>query len=181
MTTSNNPSNDTPIGETSFGAAEMLLRHSRRDIGEIKARAATKTTHLVLLTFATFGIYPILWLSRNLAAIDGPTNRKTADFNYLVWIAVCTGWGLALQTTGSEEWTGVGVLSTLAANVLLIIWAFKARAALQDYALNDFGFKLEMNRFYTLTLNIFYVNYCINELPEVYRREMVLRQKTSAH
>ena len=36
-----------------------------------------------------------------------------------------------------------------------------------------------MNGFYTFFLNIFYVNYCINDLPEEQRKQLILRGQTT--
>ncbi len=64
---------------------------------------------------------------------------------------------------------------TIALMVLYIVWAFKARAALQHYALTQFHFELKMNVFYTLAFSVYYINYCINALPEALAKHQLLR------
>jgi hypothetical protein len=67
----------------------------------------------------------------------------------------------------------------LTVSILEIVWAFKAKAALQEYVLNEFKIELRMNAFYTFGLTVFYINYCINDLPEVLRKNQILRGQTA--
>jgi hypothetical protein len=149
-------------------------------ITELKGAVNTKTLNLVLLAIATGGIYPILWLYRNTPVIESITKRKIAPDSFIIWIAVC--FGLSGMLGGAEE-SGALVIAGLlsvGAGVLSIIWAFKARVALQEYALNEHKIDLRMNAAYTLLLFVYYVNYCINDLPEVKRKQEVLGGKAAA-
>lgn len=67
----------------------------------------------------------------------------------------------------------------VAANALYIVWAFKAKNALSEYALSEHKIDLRMNAFYTFFLNVFYINYCINDLPEEQRKQQILRGQTT--
>lgn len=164
------------------------------DIAELRDKINTKTLNLVLLSIATGGIYLILWLSRNYPVIDALTKKKTADDTYIIWISVCTGVGMTvafflgflLTLAGVDIETSRGAalfneifdmftsVFQLAASVLLIIWAFRARTALQEYYLSEHKIDLKMNRFYTFVFNVYYINYCINDLPEAQRKQAIL-------
>ena len=63
---------------------------------------------------------------------------------------------------------------TIASWVLYIVWSFKAKAALQEYALNEHKIDLRMNAFYTFIFTIYYINYCVNDLPEAKRKQEIL-------
>lgn len=147
-------------------------------ITELKERVNTKTWNLVLLAVATAGLYPLLWLWQNHTIIDQVTQRQTANTTYLIWLAVCIGWGGALGNTGDNVLILIGSLLSLAGAVLYIVWAFRARAALQEYALNEHKIDLRMNGFYTFIFNVYYINYCINDLPEALRKQQILQGKT---
>lgn len=143
-------------------------------ITELKDAVNTKTINLVLLSIATGGIYPILWIYRNTPVISSITKRVVSDDVFIIWLAVCVGLGAALVGTGEEIMDIISGLLSFAGLVLYVVWAFKARTSIQEYALNEHRVDLRMNAFYTFFFNIYYINYCINDLPEAKRRQEVL-------
>lgn len=147
-------------------------------ITELKDKINTKTVNLVLLTFVTAGIYPILWLYTNYSVIDAITKKRTADNTFIIWIAVCVGLGGALAGSGEDFLDIISLLLTIASSVLYIVWAFKAKSALQEYALTEHKIDLRMNGFYTFLFNVYYINYCINDLPEALRKQQILTGNT---
>ncbi|ABN60159.1 conserved hypothetical protein [Shewanella baltica OS155] len=148
-------------------------------ITELKDKTNTKTLNLVLLTIATAGIYPILWLYSNYSVIDSITKKKTADNTFVIWIAVCAGLGGALAGNGESLLDIISLILTLASSVLYIVWAFKAKSALQEYALTEHKIDLRMNGFYTFFFTVYYINYCINDLPEAQRKQRILTGHTA--
>lgn len=78
--------------------------------------------------------------------------------DYPLWLAIVTGFGWLLIDVSyvvSDTETILDHIATLlsvASAVMLIVWAFKAKLALQAYALNEFKFELKMNPFYTFIL-----------------------------
>lgn len=143
-------------------------------ITDLKDQIETKSVDLILLTIATAGIYPILWLYNNYQVIDKITKTRTADNIFVIWIAVCVGLGGALSGTGEEVLGIIGGILSIASGILYIVWAFRARKALQEYALNEHKIDLRMNGFYTFLFNVYYINYCINDLPEAQRKQQIL-------
>lgn len=144
------------------------------NINELKDQINTKTMNLLLLTIATAGIYPIIWLFNNYKVIDKATTATTATDTFIIWIAVCVGLGGAFSGTGEEIMDVLSGILTLASTVLYIVWAFKAKKALQEYALNSHKIDFKMNVFYTFFFNIYYINYCINDLPEAQRKHNII-------
>src|SRR5699024_11560729 len=69
---------------------------------------------------------------------------------------------------------GIATLISLVWIILTIIWAFRARAALQQYALTQFRFELKMNPVWTFLFHIFYINYCINTMPESLAKHRII-------
>ncbi len=145
-----------------------------QEASELKDQIGTTTWHLVLMTLATAGIYPILWMWRHSSLIERTTGRSLGGDLMLIWIAVCIGWSSALVGTGEVALDIISSLFSLALAVLYIVWAFQARSALQQYALTTHGVDLRMNVFYTLLFTLYYVNYCINDLPEVKRKQAII-------
>jgi len=148
-------------------------------ITELKDRVNTKTGNFVLLTFATAGLYPLFWIWENSKNIDEVTNTKTIDNVFLIWLIACYGWSTVLYVEDFEELMLISSLFSLASGVLCVIWAFRVRRSLQEYALNEHNIFLQMNRFYTFFLNVYYLNYCINDLPEVLRKQQVFSDETT--
>lgn len=143
-------------------------------INELKDSLDTKTLNLVLLTIATGGIYPLLWIYKNTSVIEKIAGRSIASSSFTVWIAVCVGLGSALTGTGVVSIDIIAGLLTLSSWVLYIIWSFKATKAIQEYALNEHKIDLKINAFYTIIFTLYYVNYCINDLPEAKRKQNIL-------
>jgi hypothetical protein len=64
---------------------------------------------------------------RMLKWLDKITKARTADNNYIVWIATCSGLSGAFAGTGEEIMDVLSVILTIASGILYIIWAFRAK------------------------------------------------------
>lgn len=148
-------------------------------INELKDKINTKTWNLVLLSFATAGIYLLLWLYKNNKIISDTTKVRLVDDVYIIWIAVCVGLSSALANLGTVTLDFTSIVLSLAGGVLYVVWAFKAKTALTEYALNEHKIDLRMNAFYTFVFSLYYINYCINDLPEEQRKQQILRGQTA--
>ncbi|MCD9005419.1 hypothetical protein LDO31_04045 [Luteimonas sp. XNQY3] len=144
-------------------------------ITDLKDETDTRTLNLALLTFPTAGAYPLMWLWRNWRPFDRITGHRTASDLWVIWIAICLGMSATLWGDGSAQiQVFLGGALVLAGNVLYIIWAFRAKAALQDYAAREHGLDLRLNAFYAFLFNVYYINYCINDLPNALQRQEML-------
>ena len=83
--------------------------------------------------------------------------------SHLIWYSVAIAWASALSGTGYEAVDLVSAVLTLTSGILVWVWCFQARKALQQYAADEYGFKLKMNVIYTLLFSLYYINYCIND------------------
>lgn len=145
---------------------------------DLKNLINTKTLNLVLLTLASGGLYATFWLYRHTRNIEAVTKQSVAGDAYLNWLIACTGLTpLLLRVADSSHDGGVaivGLMFQMASIVLYVVWAFQARSALQNYALSVHRIDLRMNALYTLLLGAFYINHCIDDLPECERRQRIL-------
>ena len=163
----------------SITLSEISQRGSMSKITELKDAIDTKTLNLILLTIATAGIYPFLWMFKSQSTLESVTKRKITDSMFITWLAVCAGLGGSLSGTGDEIIEAISGLFTIGSWVLFTAWAFRAREALKEYALNEHNIDLKVNAFYTFVFTIFYINYCINDLPEAKRKKDLLSEQTS--
>lgn len=161
-------------------------------INDLSTRLNSKTLNFVLLSVVTCGIYPLLWLYRKQGIISETTGVSFTSDLYVLWMTICFGISrqFAMMGTTDPEMYGYdtvadmfamlsGVLS-IACAVMYIIWAFKARAALRQYALNTFRFDLKMNAFYTVIFSVYYINYCINDMQQALAKHQIIHGATAA-
>lgn len=179
-TTTGTPAvNTTPSGaSTKKVLTTPTLDRDQFNVAELKESINMTTLTFVMLSMVTIGLYPILWLTRHFDTINRVTKKKTIDMNYITWIAVCDGISLALSNSADSGIATISTCAYIASVVLLIVWSFKVKAALQNYALETFKIDLKMNPFYIIAFHAWYINYCINDLPEVLRKHQVLKDKS---
>ena len=132
---------------------------------------------MILLTLATAGLYPLLWIYRNNPVINETTETKTVDDSFILWLTACFGLSQVFMRVNYDVMVLLGIFLSLTANVLYVILAFKMKSALQEYALQKHRLDLRMNAFYTLLFSVFYINYCVNDLEEVERKQKILEQR----
>jgi len=157
----------------------------------LKEKLNISTLNLVLLSVATGGIYPLMWLYRHQDSIMEETGRPFSSRSLVIWMAVCFGLAAFLRPlfpvevdqygygydSSSETIAAIISLISFAGMVLFIVWSFKARAALQHYALTQFHFELKMNPAWTILFHVFYICYCINAMPEALAKHQIIHGK----
>ena len=156
------------------------------DISTLSQRLATPTLHFVLLSIVTFGVWPLLWLYKKQEIISETTGYPLYGNLFIIWLAVCFGVGrqmaamaspdLAGYDPTSDTLLGLSAVLSFACAVMYIVWAFKARTALRHYALTTFHFDLKMNAFYTVVFNVFYITWCINDMPQALAKHRIIHQ-----
>lgn len=144
----------------------------------LKDRLATSTWKLVLLTIATAGLYPILWLAQTTQLLREETKAQIVASWYPVWLIGVAGWVSALYSTHDSDLSGFAGGLSLGMAILYIVWAFKAKKALEEHAINQYRVDPKMNSLLTFFLNVFYINYCINDLPNEERKQKLLSNQS---
>lgn len=154
------------------------------NINKLKNKIDTKVMNFVLLSVVTGGIYPMMWLFLNQSKLTEEMKSEFGAKDYPLWLAIVTGFGWLLIDVSyavSDTETVLEHIATLlsvTSAVMLIVWAFKAKSALQAYALNEFKFELKMNPFYTFIFSIYYIVYCINDMEsELQKHNIIYRKK----
>lgn len=156
------------------------------DINTLKVKIDTKVTKFVLLSVVTGGIYPMMWLYLNQPKLTEHIHNDFVAKDYPLWLAIVTGFGWLLTDISysvSESETALDHIATLlsvVSTVMIIVWVFKAKIALQAYALNEFKFELKMNPFYTFIFSIYYIVYCINDMESELQKHNIIYSKKTA-
>lgn len=151
-----------------------------KNVNTLKDSINTKVLNFFLLSIATGGIYPMMWLYLNQKKLTEEMKSNFVANDYPLWLAVVTGFGWLLVDISyaiSDTETVLDHIATLlsvASAVMLIVWSFKAKTALQTYSLNEFKFELKMNPFYTFIFNIYYIVYCINDMESEFQKHKII-------
>ncbi len=154
-----------------------------QNINILKRVIDTKVMNFVLLSVVTCGIYPMMWLYMNQPKLAEEMKNEFVAKDYPLWLAIVTGLGWLLSDIGIELSENENIfdllsgLLSIASAVMIILWAFKAKSALQAYALNEFKFELKMNPFYTFIFNIYYIVYCINDMESELQKHNIIHSK----
>lgn len=77
----------------------------------------------------------------------------------------------------SDDIVGLSVLTSLAMGVMWIVFAFRAKATLERVVVHQWqitGYRL--NPVWTFFFSLFYIVYCLNDLPEAVRRASPIQQ-----
>jgi hypothetical protein len=117
-----------------------------------------------------------MWIYRNHSIISKTTKYDVFSDTYAILMAVCVG--LTSLSGVDENLDLLLTIPSLALFVFYLIFSFKCKKALQSYALNEYKIDLKMNVFYTILFNQFYINYCINDLPEAQKKYQILHSQT---
>lgn len=167
------PSHGQPAANGTKGSAEPSA---------LQQAVGLKTLHFVLLTLVTAGIYPIMWLYKNGRIIEQVTGEKIVSNAYVLWMAflaarVAVNTGVVPYAFSDDTATFstvaslfMWIASYIALGVMFIVWAFKAKRALEAYAARELGMQWQLNSAWTFILSLFYINYCINDLPAARQR-----------
>lgn len=154
-----------------------------KDINSLAVSIDTKIMNFILLTIVTGGIYPMMWLYLNQTKLTEKMNNNFVAKNYPIWLAIVIGLGwfltdLSHAVSNSETvLDNIANLLSAASVVMIIVWSFKAKSALQAYALNEFKFELKMNPFYTIVFGICYIVYCINNMDAELQKHNIIHNK----
>ncbi|GAD80806.1 DUF4234 domain-containing protein [Vibrio ezurae] len=138
----------------------------------LKSKVNTKTLTLVLLSVLTLGVYNAMWLFKNNSVIEDILEDKIFDYKIIIVLAAMIGWSSFLSS--ETDFSTLASLLSLLSGIVYIVWAFKAKKSIQKMMLNDHKIDYSMNSFYTFLFNIYYINFCINELEEEIEKSKVL-------
>jgi hypothetical protein len=111
---------------------------------------------LVLLNIVTLGIYPLIWLWQRRDAANTEVGAELISEAFLIVMMIMTALNIICTFAGYGGFFG------LAMGIGWVIYAFRARTILVDYAAKQFNVNLNMNAILTFFFTVFYITYCIN-------------------
>ncbi|MBV2131859.1 DUF4234 domain-containing protein [Pseudomonas sp. MAP12] len=138
---------------------------------DLKDAINQKTITQVFLGLASFGVYSLMWMYKYTPIIEKITKREISNEGFLISIAVAYGLGGFMADTQAY---GKAAILSVACLVASVVWAFNAKKALENYSLEVHKIDLKLNPIYTALFTLFYINYCINDLPEAERKKIIL-------
>jgi len=145
------------------------------NVSMLRKQVGIKTLNFLLLSIATYGIYNIMWLFKTNTVMESNLGRKVCNNIILYILAAFIGWSSLCAIDPSLVF--ISNFLRITSGVFYIIWAFKAKKAIQNTMLNDYKIDYKMNSFYTFIFNVYYINYCINDLEDEVNKENILSGK----
>ncbi|SBS36753.1 hypothetical protein MSP8887_03425 [Marinomonas spartinae] len=136
------------------------------DIDALKKDVNMKTWQLLLLTLVTVGIYNLVWIFTTTNKIQRHTGIKVVGQPFLLVMSVCFAWAGVFSESSYFLVALLSLAISLSLLTLYEVWAFKVRKALQEVALVEHQQVYKMNVIYTFLFTLYYINYCINDLPK---------------
>ncbi len=133
----------------------------------LKNTVNTSTGFLAIATLLTGGICIPMWQYKNTPVFEQIQGSRLFHPFYLIILAMFLSFYLISITSENEDTVVIAIFSLLAYTGMQIFWAFKIRSVLETYALQQLRVQLPMNSFYTFIFHVFYINYCLNDLPNV--------------
>ncbi|MFK0312019.1 DUF4234 domain-containing protein [Pseudomonas sp. NPDC090233] len=146
---------------------------------ELKSQVNRKTFHLILLEIVTCLLYQLIWMQKTNQQLREATGKAVSSETYIIWLCVCLGLAGAFANTGDPSVNALCGLLAIIRIVMNIVWAFKARRVLLDYAHSHQQPQFTMNPLYTLLFNTYHINYCINALGDLDARQSPYYQQTA--
>ncbi|MDH0353370.1 DUF4234 domain-containing protein [Morganella sp. GD04133] len=159
-----------------------------KDINTLKSITNQGTGRFVLLSMLTAGIYPVMWAWKNADAFNSELKEKTFESKIFIYLAIVMGLSLHMDvlsmmnnvyhdryTAGPDDiYTILSNVFSISVTVFWVVWSFKMKRALENYAEREFGITLYLNRTLTFLFQYFYINYCMNALEEDFSRGKML-------
>ena len=110
------------------------------------------TGTFLFLNFITLGLYGLLRVIKMTDIIESFSEQKICSRNFIIFLSVAYG----LSFLGLE----------IVYVAVLVYWSFLAKREIERYASQQMCIPYEMNSFYTVVFNMYYINYCLNDLQE---------------
>ena len=142
-----------------------------------------KTLYFVLLSIATFGIYPIIYMWRISPLLENHLKKKMPDTGLLY--AATVSYGLMILITilafasllsmiGEISFYDLEFFMTLnnltdflwlISIIIFITWSIKVQNLIREYVVEQ-KLNININQIYTIIFTTFYINYLVNQMIE---------------
>ncbi len=138
---------------------------------EFQKQFGDSTIRVVLLGMFTFGIYYFIWLAERRKPMNELASREIYDHNMLIFAAVFGGLTTMLTSVNIPAVAILIIWFDVAYSVIMVIIAWKIGVWLEEYSKHKWLIELKASRFLLVIFNIFYVNYLINKIAEIDRKQ----------
>jgi hypothetical protein len=142
---------------------------------QVQSAAQTVFPLFVIIGILCLGIWPVMYIWTRAKKINEALGAEVIPH----WVAVtqvvllcCTlffkifgGW------IDSDDIVGLSGLTSIAMGVMWVVFAFKAKAVLEDVVVNQWKItSYKLNSAWTFFFSLFYIVYCLNDLPNYIQR-----------
>ncbi|MFC5431874.1 hypothetical protein ACFPTO_24225 [Paraburkholderia denitrificans] len=152
---------------------------------KVQVAAQTVFPLFVVIGIIGFGIWPVMYLSMREKSINKALGAELIPH----WLTVtqiallCTTLGLHFLGTaaGSDDITALSTITGLAMSAMWIVFAFRAKQVLEDVIALQWKLPhYRLNSAWTFFFNLFYIVYCLNDLPHAVQRAQAADQGVRA-
>lgn len=150
-------------------------------ISNLKEEFGEKTIYFLLLNLVTGGSYSYIWLIERYKIFNELFGKNVVSRKKILYLASLWGMYGLLHTFSLISKGGFSYMFSLVGLLICICWivemmmlGLKLGKELDIYYVKTFKVDLRINKFYLITFNLFYINYCINELDEIERKHNYL-------
>lgn len=136
---------------------------------EIKKENNLGTLKFFIFSLITFGIYPLFRIKTHADLIQRFSGQEVVTQNFILGyrlsLVVCFISGIVLDFFEESTVLSLVDFAAVVVNfVMPIIFSFRARKILENYVSENYRITYRLNGFYTFVFNLFYINYCLNDL-----------------
>ena len=133
---------------------------------EISKKNGLGTWKLLGLAIITGGMFFIYWMKKMTELVEAFSGKRVWEDNiFIIYLFVWTWLSLFPDSYDPD---GVTVLLLFVFWLCMWIqWSFSMRREITLYAITKLGMsEYKMNAFYTFIFNVYYINYCLNDLGD---------------
>lgn len=153
----------------------------KKNIAWITDEVGMKTFNFVLLSIFTNGIYDFIWLTERLNLFNSLGQSETITKHMIIVTALTYGLSISLNTLGEVPWLDiVSYLLLFGYFGMLIFMTFRIIKTIDLYYAEHYKLNLQFNKAWMVLFNIFYVNYCINELKDIELKNQKLNEENDS-
>lgn len=142
---------------------------NQSNVLDLKNEIGQSTWVVVFLNAITGGVYTFIWLNNRCVRFNEIAGKVIITTDNIVQIAALTFMGVVLLAVPP-----IGVILLISGYGLLFIIDLRIAKAIEAYYAKNFKLDIRFNKFFLAVLAIYYINYMINDVEEVFRRKMAL-------
>ena len=140
---------------------------------DLTSKYGESTVRFALYTLGSAGIYTYVWLFERYKVFNKMVGHELISRNFLLTMMLVYGASFLLEPDFSARPHNVAIFQMfsflasivkLAAWIMLVICAFRARTILRGYFLSHSHVDISINPVLVVLFNIIYINYCLNNL-----------------